>query len=115
MVARNGASMKHLAVLAALISLVGCAPQPESSFADLEKTAARVMAAKMQEQRESELVADLKSAFEVRQPRNILVLSGGGADGAFGCGVLDGWRHAPGGRPQFDVVTGVSTGALIAT
>ncbi|HEX4794659.1 MAG TPA: patatin-like phospholipase family protein [Humisphaera sp.] len=107
--------MKHLAILALLFALIGCTPQPESRFAHLDKTAARVMAAKMQEQREAELAADLKSAFEVRQPRNVLVLSGGGADGAFGCGVLDGWRNAPGGRPQFDVVTGVSTGALMAT
>jgi len=107
--------MKHLTIFAALFALVGCAAQPESRFAHLDKTAARVMAAKMQEQREAELVDDLQSAFEIRQPRNILVLSGGGADGAFGCGVLNGWRSAPGGRPQFDVVTGVSTGALMAT
>ncbi|NNE24115.1 MAG: alpha/beta hydrolase [Rhizobiales bacterium] len=43
----------------------------------------------------------------------ILALSGGGADGAFGAGVLNGWS-ASGNRPKFDVVTGVSTGALIA-
>jgi predicted acylesterase/phospholipase RssA len=42
-----------------------------------------------------------------------LVLSGGGAGGAFGAGALIGLsrRHE---RPQYDVVTGVSTGALIA-
>ena len=34
--------------------------------------------------------------------------------GAFGCGVLNGWRNAPARRPKFDVVTGVSTGAFIA-
>lgn len=42
-----------------------------------------------------------------------LALSGGGSDGAFGAGVLGGWT-ASGTRPQFDVVTGVSTGALTA-
>jgi hypothetical protein len=46
-------------------------------------------------------------------PRNILVLSGGGMNGAYTAGVLKGWT-ASGTRPQFDVVTGVSTGALIA-
>ena len=46
-------------------------------------------------------------------PRNVLVLSGGGANGAYTAGVLNGWT-ASGTRPQFDVVTGVSTGALIA-
>ena len=47
-------------------------------------------------------------------PRNILALSGGGMYGAFSVGVLNGWSEA-GCRPSFDVVTGVSTGALIAT
>lgn len=43
----------------------------------------------------------------------VLALSAGGADGAYGAGVLTGWtRH--GSRPEFDVVTGVSTGALMA-
>jgi predicted patatin/cPLA2 family phospholipase len=44
---------------------------------------------------------------------NFLALSGGGADGAFGAGVLTGWT-ASGKRPEFDLVTGVSTGALTA-
>jgi predicted acylesterase/phospholipase RssA len=42
-----------------------------------------------------------------------LALSGGGADGAYGAGVLNGWSAA-GTRPEFSVVSGVSTGALIA-
>src|SRR4029077_9894634 len=45
---------------------------------------------------------------------NLLSLSGGGQNGAFGAGVLVGWRES-GRRPQFDVVGGVSTGALLAT
>jgi hypothetical protein len=44
---------------------------------------------------------------------NVLMISGGGAGGAFAVGVLAAWSKA-GDRPQFDVVTGVSTGALIA-
>jgi predicted acylesterase/phospholipase RssA len=43
----------------------------------------------------------------------VLALSGGGPDGAYGAGLLAGWS-ASGTRPQFDVVTGVSTGALMA-
>ncbi len=43
----------------------------------------------------------------------ILALSSGGADGAFGAGVIRGWSDS-GKRPQFDLVTGVSTGALMA-
>lgn len=42
-----------------------------------------------------------------------LSISGGGSDGAFGAGLLNGWTKI-GGRPEFKVVTGVSTGALIA-
>jgi hypothetical protein len=42
-----------------------------------------------------------------------LVISGGGESGAYGAGVLKGWTQA-GTRPDFGVVTGVSTGALIA-
>ena len=48
---------------------------------------------------------------------DILVLSGGGAKGAFGAGFLRGWGSLPPGpsaRPEFDMVTGVSTGALIS-
>lgn len=48
------------------------------------------------------------------RPQEILVLSGGGMFGAFSAGVLVGWTDA-GTRPTFDVVTGISTGALIAT
>lgn len=44
---------------------------------------------------------------------DILALSGGGANGAYGAGVLVGWSEH-GDRPEFEVVTGVSTGALIA-
>jgi predicted patatin/cPLA2 family phospholipase len=42
-----------------------------------------------------------------------LVLSGGGSNGAFGAGFLTGWTKA-GTRPEFKLVTGISTGALIA-
>ncbi len=44
---------------------------------------------------------------------NFLALSGGGDKGAFGAGILVGWTKA-GTRPEFKLVTGVSTGALIA-
>ena len=43
----------------------------------------------------------------------ILALSGGGGDGAFGAGLLSGWTEQ-GTRPEFEVVTGISAGAIIA-
>lgn len=48
-----------------------------------------------------------------RSPVSFLALSGGGDNGAFGAGLLVGWT-ASGTRPQFRLVTGVSTGSLIA-
>ena len=46
-------------------------------------------------------------------PAAFLAVSGGGDDGAFGAGLLNGWTAA-GTRPEFKLVTGISTGALIA-
>ncbi len=46
-------------------------------------------------------------------PVNFLALSGGGDDGAFGAGLLCGWTKS-GLRPEFKLVTGISTGALLA-
>ncbi len=49
-----------------------------------------------------------------KSSQNYLALSGGGNYGAYSVGLLNGWS-ASGTRPNFDVVTGISTGALIAT
>lgn len=54
--------------------------------------------------------------LEVSRLKNkpqMLALSGGGEDGTFGAGALNGWSQT-GKRPDFDIVTGVSTGAMIA-
>ncbi|HSR80014.1 MAG TPA: patatin-like phospholipase family protein [Hyphomicrobiaceae bacterium] len=66
----------------------------------------------------------LKAKYEVRETAqakgaalppvsNLLAISGGADDGAFGAGLLVGWS-AQGSRPEFDLVTGISAGALIA-
>jgi hypothetical protein len=47
------------------------------------------------------------------RPHRYLLISGGGDDGAFGAGLLVGWTAA-GNRPEFQIVTGISTGAIIA-
>jgi predicted acylesterase/phospholipase RssA len=71
------------------------------------------------------LVARLKREYDdfverrtpVRSSFDVLVISGGGDYGAFGAGLLHGWGGVDDPewrRPVFDVVTGVSTGALIA-
>jgi hypothetical protein len=46
-------------------------------------------------------------------PANLLAISGGSDDGAFGAGLLVGWTQS-GKRPEFKLVSGVSTGSLIA-
>jgi hypothetical protein len=46
-------------------------------------------------------------------PESLLAISGGGDNGAFGAGMLVGWSEH-GTRPSFKIVTGISTGALIA-
>src|SRR4029453_19259756 len=50
---------------------------------------------------------------QVLPPTSYLAISGGADNGAFTAGFLNGWTKA-GTRPQFKLVTGVSTGALIA-
>ena len=102
---------------ASLLTLLGCAHtplrEPTSSQGD-EPNAIRTLGP---DQRfstlPSESVARRVRAQRAGQPVNILALSGGGADGAFGAGALVGLTRSA-LRPQFSVVTGVSTGALIA-
>src|SRR3954451_13009960 len=58
-------------------------------------------------------VAAKRPPGQVLQQYEMLAVSGGGEDGAFGAGLLCGWTEQ-GSRPVFDWVTGVSTGALTA-
>lgn len=51
--------------------------------------------------------------YQTGRSLRFLAISGGAEDGAFGAGLLAGWGEA-GNRPTFDLVTGVSSGALIA-
>jgi hypothetical protein len=107
----------------------GCAgppPRPDRSMAEL--MAVRQANDAAREKATDELVTMLvdraraKGAAAARDPRkapptmDMLIISGGGDWGAFGAGVLKGWGRVAGelARPQFDVVTGVSTGAMIA-
>ena len=62
--------------------------------------------------REAKLAAEAGNKGPLA-PANFLAISGGGEDGAFGAGLLIGWTET-GTRPEFKVVTGISTGALTA-
>jgi hypothetical protein len=64
------------------------------------------------EQSSAQVLKRVQNASRGR-PINVLALSGGGAGAAFGAGALVGWTQA-GTRPEFQLVTGVSAGALTA-
>jgi predicted acylesterase/phospholipase RssA len=77
--------------------------------ADIEPFVQDVTAAR---QREEEFLARSGHTGPL-PPADLLVISGGGDNGAFGAGLLCAWS-ASGDRPTFKSVTGISTGALIA-
>ena len=88
-----------------LIASVGCVHTPGYPTASIAK--ARAAAASSYE-----TDADPGEPIPpISPPRNVLVLSGGGMYGAYTSGIMAGWTET-GARPEFDVVTGVSTGSL---
>jgi hypothetical protein len=68
---------------------------------------------------EAAWMAQSRAELQERYPalfghqHHYLAISGGGAKGAFGAGLLKGWTAA-GNRPEFSMVTGISTGSLTA-
>ncbi|CAN5563675.1 hypothetical protein BH11PLA2_BH11PLA2_04860 [soil metagenome] len=70
------------------------------------------VAGELQQRQRAEFAAE-NVGKPSRPPRHVLCLSGGGSFGAFSAGVLCGWTQS-GTRPDFDVVTGISTGSLLA-
>ncbi|HVJ71835.1 MAG TPA: patatin-like phospholipase family protein [Sphingomicrobium sp.] len=63
--------------------------------------------------KEQAWLASQGRASDQLPPAYFLAISGGGDNGAYGAGFLNGWT-ANGARPEFKGVTGISTGALIA-
>jgi predicted patatin/cPLA2 family phospholipase len=59
--------------------------------------------------------AELKERYSgvYGRPQTYLAISGGGENGAFVAGLLQGWTES-GERPVFTTVTGISAGALVA-
>lgn len=118
-----------LVLVPSTLVLIGCAGSPravsEQAFA--ERVDAHEIRSLAQR---DEIAARLLQRLEYRYGEQrrlgraeepftyeVLMLSSGGQFGAFGVGVLQGWsevRDPAFRRPQFDLVTGVSTGALIA-
>jgi hypothetical protein len=120
----NGKLTIFAGVVAALL-LAGCATAPERELSKKAPTYAMLPNghAPLNPDQLSPLYAataggDSNAIRQLERKRghalNILSLSGGGQNGAFGAGLLTGWRES-GKRPEFDIVGGVSTGALLAT
>ena len=121
--------LMRVALVCATLFLAGCTTLPRNALPtdliseaiipgmpDVRASAGRPSAA---------VAADLTLSFKQESPTEFpigpdgyvhyahLALSGGGANGAFGAGFLNGWTKT-GTRPVFKIVTGVSTGALMA-
>jgi predicted patatin/cPLA2 family phospholipase len=101
--------------MAALLILAGCSSLPRTPYTAADATSSRVLdLSELRRYADEPASAFLKTQVRLRTGRvTYLALSGGGADGAYGAGILNGWT-ASGTRPEFSVVSGVSTGALIA-
>ena len=88
------------------------------STADEQSEAARELLGRLVERIKSRYDQDAASGRKEPPAVDILVISGGGDWGAFGAGFLKGWQKVPSyhplAMPEFDAVTGVSTGTLIA-
>ena len=128
MLSPNFKQVFQLAIAALLIVLTGCAGVPERQPLPPEY----VLAASIPGIPDARFWGDEWPKFSTEKfnkytdvdfrenyskiygaPHNYLAVSGGGANGAFGAGLLLGWSAA-GTRPEFTMVTGVSTGALTA-
>lgn len=107
---RRVRAVAAVCVLAASVALGACATRPLESV-DL-RAETPIGAIALFDSRQQPV--NNAPAVKRRKHAHILALSGGGSYGAFGAGVLNGWSES-GKRPQFDIVTGISTGALIAT
>ena len=107
-----------LVVLTFIPVLAACSFMPRDSFTATEQSMAKVPGLPNARFWVDGSAQELHTFFQGFVPTttgsfDVLALSGGAYDGAYGAGVVNGWTAA-GTRPKFAVVTGVSAGALIA-
>src|SRR5262245_19321775 len=111
-----------IVLLLPVIFLSACSFIPRDSFSAREAAAAAIpgipharfwVDGSDTELREFLKGSALTSAAAVPGSFDVLAISGGAYDGAYGAGVINGWTST-GTRPKFSIVTGVSAGALIA-
>lgn len=124
------ATARALAMLAIVAGVIGCAsstiriPVPVELADEVEVAGVGHVRAwgdapmknidRLAKRRRKQMQATRPAFLKKRnQTISYLAISGGGSNGAFGAGLLNGWS-ASGKRPEFEIVSGVSTGALIA-
>jgi predicted acylesterase/phospholipase RssA len=107
--------VRPFALLGATFILAGCSALPRTAYTASDAASSTLLdLGELRRYADEPASTFLKADATSRAgPVSYLALSGGGADGAYGAGVLNGWT-ASGTRPRFSVVSGVSTGALIA-
>ena len=115
MCSRRQLLVRPFVLLAVMFILAGCSSLPRTPYTAPDAASSTVLdLSELRSYADEPASMFLKTNVSSRTgPLNYLALSGGGADGAYGAGVLNGWSAA-GTRPEFSVVSGVSTGALIA-
>jgi Patatin-like phospholipase len=99
---------------AVALMLASCTTLPRTPYTASDAAASRVLDVDGLRRYTDEAAVKFLGDGNISAPvRTYLALSGGGADGAYGAGILNGWTAA-GNRPNFSIVSGVSTGAIIA-
>lgn len=108
-------AVRLLALLCGLaFTLTACSSLPRTPYTAADAGGSRVLDLDGLRRYADEPAAKFRLDKDAVSPlKTYLALSGGGADGAYGVGILNGWTAA-GNRPTFGVVSGVSTGGLIA-
>ena len=111
---RTGLRLLRSAVLLCSLALAACTSLPRTPYSAADASSSRVLDIDGLRRYADEPVTKFRfEKDDLSSTKTYLALSGGGADGAYGVGVLNGWTAA-GTRPTFSVVSGVSTGGLIA-
>jgi len=105
-------SPSRLAAVPSSLTARAQTPVPNARFFPDRNDAALVEEAMASHRREIDWLTSIGHTGPL-PPVAFLTISGGGGDGAFGAGLLTGWTET-GKRPAFKLVTGISTGALIA-
>ena len=116
MTVRRSRVLRALLALGLVAQAAACASLPRTPYTAAQAAVASVPGipdARVYSDASVETFTALAARPEARRGFTYLALSGGGGDGAYGAGILNGWT-ASGTRPEFTMVSGVSTGALIA-